>query len=69
MWTTQISVGIIFAGILFMLWFLLHLLREQPLRMRKKALAMPLKRVAVQRLRFEKTWAAAKREHGTAIFH
>jgi len=33
MWTAMIFAGITFSGIIFLLWFLVQLLREQPFRL------------------------------------
>jgi hypothetical protein len=41
MWTAMIFAGITFSGIIFLMWFLVQLLREQPFRPRRIHLTHP----------------------------
>jgi len=69
MWTAVIFAGITFSGIIFLLWFLVQLLREQPLRLRRIRLTHPLDYAALYQLRLESEWATVKREDDTVTLH
>jgi hypothetical protein len=68
MWTARIFAGIVFAGVVFLLWFLLQLLREVRFRPRRVRLIRPLD-YYVNRLRLESEWAMVKREDDTVTLH
>ena len=53
MWTAMIFARITFSGIIFLMWFLVQLLREQPFRPRRIHLTHPLDYAAVHQLRLE----------------
>ena len=69
MWTAGIFAGIAFAGIAFLLWFLVHLLREQPPRPRGIQVVRPLGNVALNPFQLQGEWAAIKREKAVVTMH
>jgi hypothetical protein len=69
MWTARIFAGIVFAGIAFLLWFLVQLLREQPFRSHRIQLVRPADHAALNQLQLQSEWAAVKREADTVTLH
>ena len=69
MLTARIFAGIVSAGIVFLLWFLVQLLREGPFRPRRIRLVRPVDYAAVNRLQLQSEWAAVKREDNNVTLH
>jgi hypothetical protein len=69
MWTAGIFAGIIFAGIVFLLSFLIHLLREHPFRASRRRVVRPVGNGAVSPLQLQSEWAAVKREDDAVTLH
>ena len=68
MWTAAVFAGIALVGIVFLLWFLSHLLQERPLRRRGLDRRQPAE-AARYGLRLRSEWAAIKREEQAVTLH
>jgi hypothetical protein len=69
MWTARIFAGIAFSGIVFLLVFLIQLLREQPFRSHRIRSVRPADYAAMNPLQLQSEWAAVKREDDVATLH
>ena len=69
MLTARIFAGIVFAGIIFLLWFLIQLLREQPFRSHRIRSVRPADYAAMNPLQLQSEWAAVKREGDRVTLH
>jgi hypothetical protein len=69
MWTARIFAGIVFVGVIFLLWFLVQLLREQPFRSHRIRLVRPADFAVMNPLRLQSEWDAVKREDETVTLH
>jgi hypothetical protein len=69
MWIATIFAGIAFAGATFLIWFLVHLLGEQPFRTRRIRLVRPVDYAAMNPLQLRSEWAAVKHEDDTVTLH
>jgi hypothetical protein len=69
MWTARIFAGVVFAGVVFLLWFLVQLLRERPFRPRRVRLIRPLGYAAMHQLQLQSEWAGVKREDDAVTLH
>ena len=69
MLTARIFAGIVFAGIIFLLWFLIQLLREQPFRSHRIRTVRPADYAAMNPLQLQSEWAAVKREDNGITLH
>ena len=69
MWTDRIFAGIAFSGIIFLLGFLIQLLREQPFRSHRIHSVRPADYAAMNPLQLQSEWAAVKREDDRVTLH
>ena len=69
MWTARIFAGIAFSGIIFLLGFLIQLLREQPFRSDRIRSVRPADYAAMNPLQLQSQWAAVKREDDAVTLH
>jgi hypothetical protein len=65
--TPEVFAGIAFSGIIFLLWFLVHLLREGPFRSHRIRSVRPVDYAAMNPLQLQSEWAAVKREDDAAL--
>jgi hypothetical protein len=65
MWTARIFAGIALSGIIFLLWFLIHLVREGPFRSHQIRSVRPTDYAAMNPLQLQSEWAAVKRQDDT----
>ena len=69
MWTARIFAGITFSGIIFLLWFLVQLLREGPFRSLRIRSVRPADYAAMNPLQLQSEWTAVKREDDGVTLH
>lgn len=69
MWIAGIFAAVAFAGILFLLWFLVQLLREQPFQSRQIQLIRSLDYAALNPLQLHSEWAVVKRDSHALTLH
>ena len=69
MLTARIFAGIVFAGVIFLLWFLIQLLREHPFRSHRIRSVRPVEYVAMNPLQLQSEWAAVKRKDDRITLH
>ena len=69
MLTARIFAGIVFAGIIFLLWFLIQLLREQPFRSHRIRPVRPADYAAMNPLQLQSEWTAVMREDDGVTLH
>ncbi len=69
MWTVEIFAGIIFAGIIFLLWFLVQLFREHPFRSGHVIQIRPIGSTNGKPLQLQSDWAAVRREPNAVTLH
>ena len=68
MWTAAVLAGIALLGIVFLLWFLAHLLQERPLR-RTGAKRIYSADEVQNGFQLRSEWAAIRREEDTLTLH
>jgi hypothetical protein len=69
MWTARILIGVIIAGIGFLLWFLAGLFREQPLRLPRVRLQFARQASGIRHLRLWNRWSAVRHEENVMTVH
>jgi hypothetical protein len=69
MLTARIFAGIVCAGIIFLLWFLIQLLREHPFRSHRIRSVRPADYAAMNPLQLQNEWAAVRREDNRVTLH